>query len=358
MATETATPEVTTDPATLPRDRLSPIMFVLSVCYLLLVAGLIHRYGWPGATAVEKAILLDGVLFLWPIFFAEGLWRLLAPSGCLNRRHEWGRFAVVLLFPPARMGSRSRTRRNQLWLPRLGFQTISVELARKLERGFSVPMIVCAALLLPILVIEYTKEDLVRENPVLALVLQAGIAIIWVAFAFEFILKCAVAPKLTRFLKERWLDASIVILPMLEFLLTHWVDAAPLARLLRLGRAISPEQLARMNKLYRLRGLLMKAWHAFMLLEIVGRVLGTNLEKRLARLRIERELKLEELQEIDDDIAEIERRIRDRDADQPATDAPPDSGPQKTGEAIPAVDSPSAPNHAADAIAPSPIPKR
>ncbi len=36
-------------------------------------------------------------------------------------------------------------------------------------------------------------------------------------------------------MKERWIDVAIVVIPMLEFV-TKWMDLAPLARLLRLGR--------------------------------------------------------------------------------------------------------------------------
>jgi hypothetical protein len=112
-------------------------------------------------------------------------------------------------------------------------------------------------------------------------------AVIWVAFAAEFLLKLGASGAPMRYAKERWIDAAIVLLPMLEFALTAWAEAAPVARLLRTARAIAPDQLARMGRLYRLRGLLMKGWHAMLALELFARLVGDTPAKRLKRLEAE-----------------------------------------------------------------------
>ena len=71
---------------------------------------------------------------------------------------------------------------------------------------------------------------------------------------------------------------------MLEFALAHWVNYAPLLRLLRLGKAISApqKQVGAMNRAYRMRGLMMKGWQAFLLLGGVRRLTGYSAAKRLA----------------------------------------------------------------------------
>jgi hypothetical protein len=105
-------------------------------------------------------------------------------------------------------------------------------------------------------------------------------------------------------MKERWLDAAIVLLPTLQFILIHWVEAAPLARLLRLGRALAPDQLARLSRAYRLRGLLMKGWQAFLLLEGVARLTGNTPAKRLRRIE-------DQIEEMETEIAALRAEADD-----------------------------------------------
>ena len=103
---------------------------------------------------------------------------------------------------------------------------------------------------------------------------------------------------------------------MLEFILTKWVDAAPLARLLRLGRALSPDQIVRMQRLYRLQGLATKAWHALLLLEGVARLLGQTPEKRLAKVEERIAEVEEEIAELRKDADELQKLIAERERSQ------------------------------------------
>ncbi len=255
-------------------------MFWLAVAYLLLVAGLIHRAVTPSAAEGELWAMYVGLLGLWPVFAAEAVVGALRTGPERRWRPVVGRAVVILLFPPYRIG-RTHPRSGLVWFPRLGWVPPGKETFDRIDRGFGTPMLFVAILILPVLILEYTQADLVKQSHGLSLALDIGVAVIWVAFALEFLLESSVAPKTGQYLKEKWLDAAIVILPMLEFALTRLVDAAPLARLLRLGRALSPEQLARMQRLYRLRGLMMKAWAAFLLLGGMRRIFGQSPEKRL-----------------------------------------------------------------------------
>ncbi len=283
-------------------------MFWLSVAYLLLVAGLIHRAVTPSVTEGELWGMYIGALSLWPLFAAEAL------VGVARKRPErrWrpvvSRALLILLFPPYRIG-RTHPRSGLAWFPRLGWVPPGKETFDRIDRGFGTPMLFVAILILPVLVLEYTQADLVKASHGLSLALDIGVAVIWVAFALEFLMESSVAPKAGKYLKEKWLDAAIVILPMLEFALTRLVDAAPLARLLRLGRALSPEQLARMQRLYRLRGLMMKAWGAFLLLGGMKRIFGQSPEKRL-RVVEERMAEMEaELSELRKEATELRVKV-------------------------------------------------
>jgi len=145
-------------------------------------------------------------------------------------------------------------------------------------------MLVFAVLILPVLALEFVRADDVRASPALALTVHAGVAVIWVAFATEFAVKVSASRRPFVYSKERWLDLAIVLLPVLEFALSTLADAAPVARLLRLTRAVAPEQLARMGQLYRLRGLLMKAWRAVLVLRLVAKLTGNTPAKQLRTL--------------------------------------------------------------------------
>jgi voltage-gated potassium channel len=238
------------------------------------------------------------------------------------------RAILVMLFPSWRMGL-AEPRTGLIWVPRIGWQRPGKELFKRLELAFSGPMLLFAFLILPFLLLDHVSSESVHRTPALALVVDIGIAVIWVAFATEFVFKASAHPKPFVFVKERWLDAAIVVLPMLEAL-TKWADVAPLARLLRLGRALSPEQITRMQKLYRLQGLAMKAWHALLLLEGVSRLLGFTPEKRLRQVE-ERIAGLEEqLGEARAEADELRAKIAAR---QPTPQPPPCREGELAGEA-------------------------
>ena len=61
---------------------------------------------------------------------------------------------------------------------------------------------------------------------------------------------------------------------------------------------MSPEQITRMQRLYRLRGVATKAWHALLLVEGLARLLGQTPDKRLADLE-------EKIAELEEELAEL-----------------------------------------------------
>jgi hypothetical protein len=296
------------------------IMFVFGFGYLLLIAGIVHRASSSSVSDFELNVMAAGLVALWPVFVVDVVWGLLQRDRTQRLRPVLLRAILVLAMPPWRMGLID-PRTGWVWIPGLGWQEPGRELFKRLEKAFSVPMLLFAALILPILLIEYLASERLKELPALVLALDVGIAVIWVAFATEFVLKASIHPKPFSFAKERWLDVAIVVIPLLEFMLTHWADAAPLARLVRLSRAISPEQLARMQRLYRLQGLATKAWHALLLIEGVSRLLGYTPEKRLAQLEARIADLEEQLQEARREAEEMRAKIAARQAQDAAATA-------------------------------------
>jgi voltage-gated potassium channel len=302
-------------PAPAPRATwLAWAMFWLASVDLLLIAGLIHRAQQRDqVTPFELDVMMFGLAALWPVFLTEQMIGLFHRDRSRPLRPVALRAVLVAFFPPFRMGTPD-PRTGLTWLPRLGWQVPDKALYTRIDRAFSGPMIVFALLILPVLALEFFHAEQVRTSPTLALVLHISISVIWVAFATEFILESSTAPKPMQHVREKWLDAAIVILPMLEFMLTKVVDAAPIARLLRLGRALSPEQITAMQRVYRLRGLLTKGWQAFLVLGGMNRLLGHAEERRLRVVEREIAEMEDHLTELRKEAEDLKEKIRLRDA--------------------------------------------
>ncbi len=313
MGTPTLTQDAPGTPVPTACDTArARVMCVIAFIHLLLVAGVIHRATSKHVTAWELDTMFAGLALLWPIFATEVIWNVMRRDRTRPTRPFVLRAMLVLLFPSWRMAL-VEPRTGLIWVPRIGWQHPGKELFKRIERAFSGPMLLFAFLILPFLLLDHISSEQVHQTPALALAVDVGIAVIWVAFATELIFKASSHTRPFTFVKERWLDVAIVALPMLE-VLTKWADIAPLARLLRLGRALSPEQIARMQRLYRLQGLAMKAWHAFLVLEGVSRLLGFTLEKRLAQVENRIAGLEEQLQEAQVEADELRAKIAARHA--------------------------------------------
>jgi hypothetical protein len=276
-------------------------MFLLAVLFLVVLAGLLHRYPRLDRADTEVYLIQGGLVVLWLVFLLEAGLRFHLRD---RRRGTWKPLvaaALCALLPPLRLGCHSQVRPNHVWLPGLGWQEINGRLRRTLERVFSVPMIFFALMVLPLLALEYYQAEKIRTEPVLALWLDVGTSVIWLAFAVELILMVAVSDRPWRYCFLHWLDVAIVLLPVVEML--------PLLRLARLGRVLRLEQLLRWGRLARLQALLAHGWRAFLVLEIVQRLTGRSLERRLAQLQGLLRAREEEAAELRREIAEVEERI-------------------------------------------------
>lgn len=283
-------------------DRwLSAPMFWLAVAFLVLAAGVIHRVGEGFESPFEFQLIAWSVILIWPVFIAEALLRLMFS---VRTESVWWRLfytASICAAPPLRMACRSYADPTRLWLPGRGFCAVDRHLRRRLEHFFSVPMMAIALLILPVLALEYFWDEWVRSHFAAKLFLDIASSIIWMAFAAELILMCSVADKKWRYALQNWMDVAIVVLPLIDFL--------PLLRLLRLTRLLELQQLTRLGRLYRLRGLLLKLWRAILVLEVLHRLVGNRKEKRLQRLKELLAAKLDEVADLKQEIAQLEREV-------------------------------------------------
>jgi hypothetical protein len=276
-------------------------MFSLSMMFLIVLAGLIHRYPRIDPEAREAELIVGTLGGIWVVFVLEAVLRFQLRD---RARPPWRPLAAAVacaLVPPVRMGCRGRMLPDHIWLPTVGWRRIDNHLRNQLERFFSVPMILFALMVLPLFVLENYWAHEVHEQPWLALGVDIGTSVIWLAFTVELVLMVAVSDRPVRYCLVHWIDVAIVVLPAFEEL--------PLLRVLRLGRVLRLDELLRLGRLYRLRGLTARAWRAVLLLQIVQRLTGRSEESRRRQLQELMLAKEEELAELRREIVKLDARI-------------------------------------------------
>jgi voltage-gated potassium channel len=312
-------------------------MFYVALLHLVLLSGLVHRirtergegekhqanpahaaaeqaapeaaaaseYGWMEKALQTREIqfILGALALLWPIFFIEGLARFLLRPPEQRGLKNLALALAPALFPPMRMAARGVTRPGAIWLPRTGWRQIDYDLQKDVERAFSPFMLVLALMIVPVLAIEYFWADQIRARPALRWALDIGVGIIWIAFVTEFVIRISIADSKLRYALSHWLDLAIVLLPMFEFM--------PALRLLRVARVMRIDVVLRMAKYYRLYGLAGKGWRAFVVLEVVQRILSRKPAAKLARLRSRLEDKEAEKRELEREIDYYRRKVEE-----------------------------------------------
>lgn len=230
-----------------------------------------------------ESFALTLILIVWVIVIIESIVHWLTRDW--NRgmvRTHW--FSLLFCICPAlRMCARSPEMHGRIWLPGMGWRQSGRRLERQLERHFSVPMMIIALLIMPILVVEFFLKDQVAAYAWLRLLLHVGTGVIWFAFATEFILMVSIAEKKIDYCKTHWIDLAIILLPVVSFL-----RSLNIARTSRVAGLMRIQQLSNLARAYRLRGTAIKAFRVLILFDLTERILRISDESRLGKL--EREL--------------------------------------------------------------------
>lgn len=241
------------------------------------------------------------ILVIWPITIAEAVFHWISRPWDRDHRkyHVFG--LLFSLMPSLRMCARSPEMHDRLWLPRLGWRIPNKRLQRRLQKVFSVPMIMIALLILPVFIVEFFMKAQVAEYAWLRAALHVSTGVIWFAFAAEFILMVAVTEKKLQYCQTHWVDLAIILLPLISFL-----------RFLRVMRV---QQIIKMARVYRLRGTTVKALRALFVLDSVERLLTSNTERAIDRLEtrltdVEAEAKLLRRR-----ITKLRRKLEEESAD-------------------------------------------
>ena len=270
--------------------RLAEMRWRFGLLHLACLAALLHL--GTAATLTHTAAFLKAELFLGlgllgcstVIFLLE----LADDSSSWTFRRMLG-----VLLPCAALPARSGDGRSA-YFPSRGWLPINVTLERSLEASFAGPMIAAALVIVPLLAIEHWGGEYVAAHGWLTLLLALAHATIWAAFTFEFAIRCNVAADKWAYIRRHWLDALIILMPLVAFL-----------RMARLGQLARLQQTTRM---FRLKGVLMRAWRGIILVDVLGRLLDRECDRRAIRLRNDRSDLMRQLDRIDTELAELEHR--------------------------------------------------
>jgi len=315
-------------------ERLAPVMFYLSFAFLILIAALLvvwidvarvvetvegtgvgntttdsiqvisEQEIYFESTAVQLGYYcIVGLLMLWPFFIAEQIYCFTTSDSLKDFRNYHPFWYAICLVPPLRMCARNQHRDGNIWFPVLGWQIPDIFLQRQLERLTSVPMVCVALLILPVLGLQFLFGDNLSSYPLLRVILHIGTGVIWLAFATEFVLMVSVADNKVKYCKKHWLDLVIILLPLISFLRTLQLLRA--SNMAKLGKV---QNLTKMVRVYRLRGVSMRALRAILLLEVVHRLLRISPQKRIESLESQYKEKLLELELLRQEIDELKAK--------------------------------------------------
>ncbi len=271
--------------------RLAAPMFGLTLLFMVFLAAVLYlqetefwgRY---------RTWVLYGILAIYPIYPLEALLYLIKRNGHL-RQHIF-----FCLLPVTRLGARDHITGRHVWLPIWSWQAAHRDLGLRLTKVFSVPMILIALLVLPVVLIELFYSEALERHPLFQLAVDTTSAFIWLAFVLEFVLVISVSRHRWRYCRQNWVDIAVIGLPLLDFL-----------RIAQLGQILALKQLTRTARVYRLRGLVVRAWRALLTLEVIDKILRRDPEIRLEKCRLLLSEKHEEVEMLKNKIRRLEHLV-------------------------------------------------
>ncbi len=275
-------------------------MFGAAIVYLGVLAVVVQWWNSTRILEHDSRFTAQLMTAIWLPFIIE------AAIGLVLRPRLPGnlkRFFLVSLLPPFRIGYSTFVDSRALWLPGLGWQVKGRALFERLEQLATVPMVVIALMILPLLGIEFLLKEKVAEIPWLSISLDASAAFIWFAFALEYVLMLSVAEEKLVYAKKNWLNLLIILLPLIAFLRGFQV-----VRAFRVARA------GKLVRVYRLRSLLLRVYQAMVALSAIERLLHRDPGKHLAKLQKQCDEKERELAALREKMVEVRRRMPGADA--------------------------------------------
>lgn len=212
-------------------EKLALPMFLATLVFVMLLSVLLRRVEQGQLVFNAWSPLLVAGLFFWTLFFLESFrfaWLLWGTAPQEGRRSS-GLWWCALL-PPLRLGRRSLSASHTMVLPFLGRVTVDEALRRRVTKAFHRPMLFITLLIVPVLAGETVWQAEVAGDPVLTMLLDGALVLIWAAFLVEFVILAGLAENRLWYLFTHPIDLLVILLPFAAFLRG--------GRLLRLTRLV------------------------------------------------------------------------------------------------------------------------
>lgn len=282
---------------------IRPFIFFLSLLMLILGAVILNTLSHNPENfgmVIFQDLVVRIYLIIW-LFFLFDYLLLLYLARKIKKKIPISEFifrSFALLFPPLRLASRHIEKIELTWLPFYGWCKCNEGLQKQIRRQFSIPMIVIAFLIIPVLLIEWKFYEEVSAYLATDLTfwLDCVQAFIWMAFAFEFILMLSISTDKLEYAMRNWIDLLIILLPFVSF-----IRSMRIVKIARLG------QIARG---YKLRGLLIKAKQGFIFASFFSRILILKPNFQVKQLKKKLEKNHKERENLEEELIELFRAIK------------------------------------------------
>lgn len=277
-------------------EFLAVPMFVATVAILtffsLTVQLFMTELQHPGTEPLLKMFMWL-TLAMYPVFWLEAAWFV-----WIGSPRKWTALYACAL-PPLRLARRDMQSGTRLWLPVFGWRHIDDDLHEEIERDLSVPMIIVAIMILPLLAIDFVWTEQKAAYPALQVFVETGFSVTWLAFTMEFIVMFSIVNKKIDYIKQHWVDLLIICLPLVAFL-----------RVFKMTQILRLQQVTKASRVYRMRGLALRVWRGLLAMDVISRLARLSPETRIKTLRALIEEKKREIERLEEEIEEIETSLR------------------------------------------------
>jgi voltage-gated potassium channel len=279
--------------------------FIVSLIMLIISAAIINNFSYEDG-ALQYSIFISKMLmiygYLWTFFVLDAfIVMVLAYMGNVRiAQSALIRKLFGLIFPPIAIGQRNLIDPDKIWLPFYNWSKCNEGLFNHLKKQFSIPMIIIALLIIPVLLIEWQFYEEVENflNTDLSLLLGLIQGFIWFAFAFEFLLLIAITDNKFSYIKRNWIDLLIILLPFVSFV--------------RSIRLVKVAKITQLSRGYKLRALLMKAREGFIFASFFSRIMAVKPDFQLNKLMKKFNENQKEREIIEEDLAKLCKTLIDK----------------------------------------------
>ncbi|MEX0882232.1 MAG: hypothetical protein WDZ72_02045, partial [Cyclobacteriaceae bacterium] len=275
-------------------DHLAtPILYMISLIMLLIISAIINNFSISETGFQLNPFLIKLGYFYWVIWLLYVLDFLAILILAKKSKTQMASSSFIirclgLLFPPIRLGTRHLLKPDFIWIPFYHWAKCNEGLLNHIKQKFSIPMIIIALLIIPVILIEWQFREQVANllQSDLSFILDMVQGFIWMAFSFEFILMISISNEKFDYAIKNWIDILIILLPFVSFMRTF--------------RVMKVARLSQLSRGYKLRGLLMKARQGLFFASFFYRLLTIRPDFQIKKLKKKLDKNLEERERLEE----------------------------------------------------------